>query len=297
MTRDTRPQTVLFPEVVDTPLVATFDREQGRSDGRAVLLKAAARVYGLVRACVRCLADTRAPGKIRHTLADLIGPRVFGIACGHPDGNEADHLADAPIHTLLVGRDPVAGAPVASQPTISQFEYGARRAARYSMGREWAACVIERHRCRLRGRARRVTIDLDPTDDATQGDQQLTFVNGHSGGWCSVPLFGLLHFDREAEQSLCAAVLRPGNAVAADGPLWLLGRLLPLLRAAFPWARLLVRLDGGRATPEFFDVLDAAPRRDDVVAMAKNAMWQRIADSAMQVARAQREADGKTAHV
>ena len=165
------------------------------------------------------------------------------------------------------------------------------------MGRELAACVIERHRRRLNGRARRITIDLDPTDDLTHGAQQLTFFNGHYGGWCYLPMLGFLSFDREAEQYLCAAVLRPGKAVAADGTLGLLCRLLPLLRAAFPRARFLVRLDGGFATPEIFDFLDAEPRLDYVVAMAKNAVLQRHAESAMQVARAQSEVGGETAHV
>ena len=128
--------------------------------------------------------------------------------------------------------------------------HGAGRAALYRMGRELAACVIERHRRRLHGRARRVTIDLDPTDDQTHGAQQLTFFNGPYGGWCYLPLLAFLTFDREAEQYLCAAVLRPGKAVAAEGTLGLLCRLLPLLRAAFPRARFLVRLDGGFATPE-----------------------------------------------
>ena len=205
MTPDTIPQSVLFPDLFDKPLVATFNQEHASSDGGAVLLKAAERVYGLVKAFARCLADKRAPGKIRHTLADLIGQRVFGIACGHPDGNDADHLADDPIHKLLLGR------------------------------------------------ARRITLDLDPTDDLTHGAQQLTFFNGHYGGWCYLPMLGFLSFDREAEQYLCAAVLRPGKAVAADGTLGLLCRLLPLLRAAFPRARFLVRLDGGFATPEIFD--------------------------------------------
>ena len=40
-------------------------------------------------------------------------------------------------------------------------------------------------------------------------------------------MLGFLSFDREAEQYLCAAVLRPGKAVAADGTLGLLCRLLP----------------------------------------------------------------------
>ena len=109
MTNPTIPQTVRFPDLFDKPLVATFDREQASSDGGAVLLKAAERVYGLVKIFARCLVDKRAPEKIRHTLEDLVGQRVFGIACGHPDGNDADHLADDPIHKLLLGRDPAGG--------------------------------------------------------------------------------------------------------------------------------------------------------------------------------------------
>ena len=126
---------------------------------------------------------------------------------------------------------------------------------------------------------------------------QLTFFNGHYDSWCYLPLLGFLTFDDEVEQYLCAAVLRPGNAVAADGTLGLLCRLLPMLRAAFPRARFLVRLDGGFATPEIFDFLDAEPGLDYVVAMAKNAVLQRHAEPAMAVARAQSEASGRTEHV
>ena len=297
MTNPTIPQTVRFPDLFDKPLVATFDREQASSDGGAVLLKAAERVYGLVKAFARCLVDKRAPEKIRHTLEDLVGQRVFGIACGHPDGNDADHLADDPIHKLLLGRDPVAGGRLASQPTISRFENDAGRSALYRMGRELAASVIERHRRRLNGRARRITIDLDPTDDRTHGAQQLTFFNSHYDSWCYLPLLAFVRFDREVEQYLCAAVLRPGKAVAADGTLGVLSRLLPLLRCAFPRARVLVRLDGGFATPEIFDFLDAEPRLDYVVAMAKNAVLLRHAASAMVEARAKSAQDDQTAHV
>ena len=118
MTPQKIPQTVLFPDLFDKPLVATFDRQHASSDGGAVLLKATERVYGLVAGFARCLVDRRELGKIRHTLTELLGQRIFGIACGHPDGNDADHLADDPIHKLLLGRDPVAGEALASQPTI-----------------------------------------------------------------------------------------------------------------------------------------------------------------------------------
>ena len=172
---------------------------------RAVLLKAAERAYGLVKALAGCLFDTRAPDKIRHTLADLFGQRIFGIACGHPDCNDAERLADDPIHKLT--------------------------------------------------------------------------------------------FDRESEQYLCAALLRHGKAVASEGTVGLLSRLLPLLRKAFPRARFLVRLDGGFASPAVFDFLEAQPRLDYVVAMAKNAVLERHAEPAMLVAQARSWRSEQTEHV
>ena len=288
MTTDTEPQTVLFPDLFDKPLFAKFNQEQASSDGGAVLLKAAERVYGLVKAFARCLSDKRAPEKIRHTLADLIGQRIFGIACGHPDCNDAEHLADDPIHKLLLDRDPVAGESLASQPTLSRFENAAGRGALYDMGCELVPRVVERHRRRL-GRVRRITIDLDPTDDPTHGAQQYSLFNGYYDNWCYLPLLAFLTFDREPEQYLCSAVLRHGKAVASEGGVALLARLLPLLRCAFPRARFLVRLDGGFASPALFDFLGAQPRLDYVVAMASNAVLLRHAEPAMLVARARSE--------
>ena len=294
---DTVSQTVLFPDLFDKPLVATFDQQHASSDGGAVLLKAAERQYGLIDGFAECLVDDRQPGKVRHTLADLLGQRIFGIACGHPDGNDGDRLADDPIHKLLLGRDPITGDALASQPTISRFENDVGSQELYAMGQELAMSVIERHQRRRRGHARRVTIDLDPTDDATHGAQQLTFFNKYYDRWCYLPLLAFLTFDDETEQYLCAAVLRPGNVPATRGAVGVLQRLLALLRLAFPQARFLVRLDGGFATPEIFDVLDAEPGLDYVVAMAKNSVLVRDAEPAMAVARGQSEASGQTEHV
>ena len=297
MTTDMISQTVLFPNLFAKPLLARFDQPHTSSDGGAVLLKAAEKVYGLVAGFVRCLVDRREPGKVRHTLADLLGQRIFGIACGHPDGNDAEHLAADPIHKLLLGRDPVAGAPLASQPTISRFENCATRTALYRMGRELATRVIERHARRLDGRARRIIIDLDPTDDRTHGAQQQSFFNGYYDSWCYLPLLAFLTFDREQEQYLCAAVLRPGNVPATKGAIGILARLLPLLRSAFPRAYFLVRLDGGFATPALFDFLDAEPDVRYVVAMAKNAVLARHAEPTLDHARAESTRTGRTAHV
>jgi hypothetical protein len=297
LTDETIPQTVLFPDLFEKPLIATFDQAHASSDGGAVLLKAADRRLGVTAALAECLTDGRAAEKITHTVHELVAQRVFGIACGYPDANDADRLADDPIQKLLLDRDPIAGVPLASQPTISRFENGVSRQALYRAGRELAACVIARHQRRLHGRARRITIDLDPTDDPTHGAQQLTFFNGHYDTWCYLPLLAFLTFNEEVEQYLCAAMLRPGNAPATRGALGLLRRLLPVLRVAFPRARFLVRLDGGFATPEIFAFLDAEPALDYVVAMGENAVLTRLAEPAMAQVRPLSDASGQTEHV
>ena len=177
MTTDTVPQSVLFPDLFDKPLVAKFNQEQASSDGGAVLLKATERVYGLVKAFARCLSDKRAPEKIRHTLADLLGQRIFGIACGHPDCNDAEHLADDPIHKLLLDRDPVAGESLASQPTLSRFENAPAAARSTRWGANWRR-VLSSATAAGWGGCGASRIDLDPTDDPTHGAQQYSLFNG-----------------------------------------------------------------------------------------------------------------------
>ena len=61
--------------------------------------------------------------------------------------------------------------------------------------------------------------------------------NGYYASWCCLPLLAFLTLDREAEQYLCAAVPRPGNAPVTKGALGILARLLPLLRSACCCAR------------------------------------------------------------
>jgi hypothetical protein len=292
---DTIPQTVLFPDLFDRPLLASFDQAHASSDGGAILLKAADARLGLTAALAGCLTDGRTSAKIAHTLQNLVAQRVFGIACGYPDANDADRLADDPIQKLLLDRDPIAGLALASQPTISRFENGVRRTELYEMGHALALRVVERHQRRLHGRTRRITIDLDPTDDPTHGAQQLSFFNGHYDTWCYLPLLAFVTFNDEREQYLCAAILRPGNAAASLGALGVLRRLVPLLRTAFPKARLRVRLDGGFAGPEVFAYLDDE-RLEYVVAMGKNAVLARAAEPAMIDVRARHATSGQTEH-
>lgn len=294
---DSTTQCLLFPEIFCKPVVARFDQRQSSSDGGALLLKAADRRYGLTEALAGCLLDERQAGKVDHSLHELLAQRVFSIACGYPDANDSARLAADPMHKMLLDRDPVAGRDLASQPTLSRFENGVGPKELYRMAERLAVRVIQRHAERLRGRVRRVTIDLDPTDDPTHGAQQLSFFNTHYGGWCYLPVMGFISFNDEAEQYLCTAVLRPGNVTAAMGAVGILRRLLQMVRYFLPKTRVRVRLDGGFAHPDVLALLDAEPNLEYVVAMAKNAVLKRKAKAGMRRARKLSRRSGKTEHV
>lgn len=296
MAKGSTTQRLLFSELSKKKVVVEFDQLNVSSDGGAILLKAADDRLGLTKAMSSCVSDGRVQSRIEHEVHELFAQRVYAIACGYPDGNDAARLSKDPVHRMAVGRDPVEDPPLASQPTISRFENSIDRKESYRLGKALAESVIERHRRRLHGRARKITIDLDPTNVDTYGEQQLALFNGHYESRCYLPMLGFISFDKEKEQYLCAAILRSGTSVAKVGTIGLLRRLLALLRKAFPKARFIVRLDSGFNGPEIFDYLESEPRVKYVVGMAKNPVLKRRASLLMRIARIFSNLTGQTAH-
>jgi len=288
---------VFFPELFDRPVVTQFDLANASSDGGAVLLKAADARLGLIEELARSVRDERMPGKVDHKLSELLSQRIFGLACGYEDCNDAARLAHDPVHKMLVGRDPVLGDSLASQPTPSRLENAVGPRDLYRMGETLVATVVDRHRLRLGRTCRQVTIDLDSTVDPTHGAQQLSLFHGHYDTWCYLPLLGFLSFDDEAEQYLFTALLRPGNARDRLGVLGVLGRVIPQVRSAFPGARILVRLDGGFGGPEILDFLDDQPRVDYVIGFARNSVLARSVRRLMGKARNMSRRSKRTEHV
>lgn len=278
------------------PVVGAFDVEHASSDGGAVLLKGIDTQLELTTRLAAGLDDPRQPGKVRHQTLELLRQRVFGLACGYADCNDAARLADDAIHKLLLERDPIAGPALASQPTLSRFENVIGPRELIAMGHVLADTVIEHHRRRLTGRATRITIDFDPTDDPTHGQQELTFFNGHYDTSCYLPVVATVTFNDEPVQYAVAAVLRPGNAPAKLGAIGLLRRLIRQLREAFGGAVLRVRLDGGFARNPLFDFLEAAGV-EYIVGMASNARLEKRIRRLMGKARMRAKATGRTEHL
>jgi hypothetical protein len=278
------------------PVVARFDLPDASVDGGLMLLKALDSQLGLTERLAACLDDAREPGKILHETIELLQQRIFGLCAGYADCNDAARLVHDPIHKLMVGRDPLTGLGLASQPTLSRFENAVSARELYAMTHVLADTVIAQQRRRLHGRATRITIDLDPTDDPTHGQQEFAFFNGHYDTWCYLPVVATLTFNDEPAQFAVAAVLRPGKAPAGLGARGILRALLRKLRPAFPTAIFRVRLDGGFASPKLFQFLERE-QVEYVVAMASNRRLEKRAQRLMGKARVRSRQTGETAHL
>jgi hypothetical protein len=291
-------QRLIFPELFGKPIHYQFTEPHSSSDGGALLLKAADQKLQLTTSLAACLVDDRQAAKVKHSLADLLRQRIYGLASGYADANDAARLAHDPIFKLLLERSPVTGPELSSQPTLSRFENSIGARENYRLALALALSVIERQQKRLRGKVRQVTIDLDPTNDPTHGQQQFTFFNAHYDNHCYLPLLGFLSFNDEPEQYLVTAVLRPGNASEKHGVVvGLLQRLVDLVRAAFPRAIIKLRLDGGFACPQMFAYLDSVPRLQYVCGMAKNAVLERAAEPLLATARQLAQLTNQSAQV
>src|SRR6266571_5765929 len=110
-----------FATATGVPLEAAFDGGRLTSDGGLPWLAEAEAALDLCTAFAACIPDWRR-GPVRHTLATLVRQRVFQIACGYADQDDADTLRTDPLLKLVCGRRPESDPDLASQPTLSRLE-------------------------------------------------------------------------------------------------------------------------------------------------------------------------------
>lgn len=275
---------VLFDRSFPKPLVASFDQPRSSSDAGAALLRLLDDHLGITAALAAALPDTRDASRVRHSQLDLVRQRVYAIACGYEDGNDAGRLRLDPTQLLLLGRDPLAGEPLGSQPTLSRFENRHALRSLIAGAEAIADTIIASHRRRLGKRVKRITIDLDGTVDPAYGSQQGVLFNAYFDQHCLYPLLASVQFDRESDQHLLAALWRPGTASASLGFRAILRRLLPRLRRAFPRAKLRVRADAGFAIPKVYDYLERQ-ELEYVIGLPSNKVLAKLAAPSMARAR------------
>jgi hypothetical protein len=240
---------VRFTGAAPVPLEARFDGGRLTSDGGLPWLEEAEAALGLCAAFGARVPEWRR-GPVRHSLATLVRQRVFQIACGYADQNDAATLRTDPLLKLVCGRLPESDPDLASQPTFSRLENAPNGPACYRLALALLAVYLqERERT---GRPRHLLLDFDGTDDPTYGDQEGTAYHGYFRQHMYHPL---LVFDGETDQ-LVTAVLRPGNAHESRGAIAILKRLVRAVRARWPGVRLELRADSGFAVPALYEYCD-----------------------------------------
>ena len=172
------PTQLRFPASAGFTIRADFEGGAMSSDFGAVLLRGIDLQTGLIARLTSAIHDTRHPSYIDHSLADLLRQRIFQTASGYADGNDANTLRHDPMFKLAVGRAPLSeGNDLASSPTLSRLENSVSRKDIYRLAQSFVDTFIASY-----AQAPAVIVlDMDHSEDATHGLQELAFYNHHYG--------------------------------------------------------------------------------------------------------------------
>jgi hypothetical protein len=224
-------------------------------------------------------------GPVRHSLETLVRQRVFQIACGYEDQDDADTLRSDPLLKLVCGRLP-SEAHLASQPTLSRLENAVDSKACYRLALALVALYLqERERD---GLPDHIILDFDSTDDPAHGQQEGVAYHGYYGQYMYHPL---LVFDGDTGQ-LITAVLRPGTCHASRGAVAVVRRLVRHIWQRWPQVTIEFRADSGFAVPALYDYLEEQ-HIPYTIGLVANARLEALAGSLVEEAKRQRAETGE----
>lgn len=225
----------------------TFDAPHTSSDGGLVLLRQLDAKLGLCATFAPLLSDERDARLVDHTREEQLRQRVFQIALGYEDQNDASSLRDDPLWKASCDRLPDDEVGLSSQPTLSRFEHAIDARSMVSLQRAFE----DQYVASLPDDTTGVVLDLDATDDPTHGQQPLAFFHAH---YDQKIYFPLLAFDGEGR--LVSFRLRAGNAGNNKYATALMVRVIRKIKARFPRAMILARADSGFCSSRMLDALD-----------------------------------------
>src|SRR5207247_5076398 len=272
------PEQLAFHPVAGHTIRADFEGGALSSDFGVLLLRGIDRQIGLTACLAAAIHDTRHPSYIDHPLRDLLAQRIYQIASGYADGNDANSLRRDPLFKLSVERSPLDPEhDLASAPTFSRLEHSVDRKDLYRLTQAFVDHFIASYP----ELPASIVLDVDHSDDPTHGQQEFTFYNHYYKNYCYLPLF----IFEGTSHALVMAYLRPGARPTGAENAMILARLLPYLRHRWPHTHILIRGDSHFATPEVMDVIAHRRLTDFVFGLAGNAVLLRQAEPVLHEAR------------
>jgi hypothetical protein len=276
-----------FALPLDRPLEVSFDAGGLTSDGGLAWLREAEDDLGVCATLAAEVPEWRR-GKPHHSVRTLVTQRVFQIACGYEDQNDAATLRHDPLLKAVCGRLPCSGRALASQPTLSRLENAVDARACYRLA--WALGQVYLRARERDGIPTRIVLDLDGTDDPTHGHQEGSAYHGYYDQYQYLPL---LIFDGDTDQ-LITAILRPGNVHASRGVVAILKRVVRGLRDRWPGVELALRADSGCAVPAVYAFCEDAGI-EYTIGLIPNARLAALAAPLLAEAQAEATATGEPA--
>ena len=226
-------------------ITAKFDAPAITSDAGGLLLRELDSKFGFIEHFGRCFRDLRDSRYTTHSLEELLGQRIFGIALGYEDLNDHEQLRYDPLMAVLAGKidpDPDEGFALAGKSTLNRLELTTVRPSRYKK------IVADHHKIKdffvdaflqIESPQERIVIDLDATDDPLHGHQLGRFFHGYYKSYCYLPLYIF------CGSHLLSAKLRPSNIDGAAGSVKELTRIVAQIRDHWPNVKIVIRGDGG----------------------------------------------------
>jgi hypothetical protein len=260
-----------FAPVEERKVFASFDGGTMTSNAGALLLGSADRAVRLVERAASCFVDRRDPSLIEHSVATLVGQRIFGLALGHEDLVDHDALRHDPLFAVLAGKLKARRsdcAPVAGKSTLNRLERSKETPSLYHKI-SYDGAAIEKLLVDLFLEAHErapeeIVLDLDATDDPLHGGQEGRFFHGYYDCYCYLPLYVF------CGDHLLVAKLRKADIDASAGSVEEIARVIGQIRARWPKVRIVVRADSGFAREPLMAWCEANSV-DYLLGLAKNA--------------------------
>jgi hypothetical protein len=247
-------------------IMIDFQGAQITSDVGFLLVREIDDRFKIISPMKDCLEDLRLPSHTRHSMVQMVRQRVYQIAAGYEDCNDADFLRIDPALRLALGKDHQVGA---SQSMLSRLENDVLGNA---VGLEALDRALARAADALlkRKNKKRLIIDVDSTEDPAHGKQEGVAYNGHFAKNCFHPLFAFT-----SDGDCLGAKLRPGNVHSADG---VLEFVKPLVKRYRGWFKLFwFRGDAAFANPEIYEYCEEH-RITYFIRLPGNAILMRLLD-------------------
>jgi len=234
--------------VAGKELQARFDGGRLSSDGGVLLFPGIERRLGISDLLASCVSDGRDPASTTHTYVDMIRARMFAIACGYEDCDDLDVLRFDPAFKLACGRLSETGDDLMSQPTLSRLENAPSWRELGRMG----LSMIDLFCTSFKAVPERIVLDIDDTDDAVHGGQQLALFNAHYDDYCFQPI----HIFEAATGKPVLSLLRPGKRPSGKEAAGILKHVIGRIRRTWPRVEIILRGDGHYGTPEVMKFLE-----------------------------------------